>query len=79
MTLLVVSHDLASVSRIAEHILFIKDGAIIFSGSYPELKSSKDPYLQRFIDRKPEKESIRVEASPINPAVRVALNAWLEE
>lgn len=79
MTLLVVSHDLASVSRIAEHILFIKDGAIVFSGSYPELKNSKDPYLQRFINRNPEKESIRVEASPVNPAVRVALNAWLEE
>lgn len=79
MTLLVVSHDLASVSRIAEHILFIKDGAIIFSGSYPELKNSKDTYLQRFIDRKPEKERIRVEISPVTPAVRVALNAWLKE
>lgn len=79
MTLLVVSHDLSSVARIAEHILFIRDGTIVFSGSYLDLKNSKDPYLQRFIDRKPEEEGIRVEASPVNPAVRAALNAWLEE
>lgn len=79
MTLLVVSHDLSSVSKIAEYLLMIKDGNIIFSGSYPELKASTNTYLRSFMDREPEKERFRVEASPVNPAVRKALDAWLEE
>lgn len=79
MTLLVVSHDLSSVSKIAEHLLVIRDGKIIFSDSYPELQASTNSYLRRFMDRDPKKEEVRVEASPINPAVRKALNAWLEE
>lgn len=79
MTLIVVSHDLASVARTAEHLLFIKDGEIIFSGSYPELKASTNTYLRRFMDRKPEEESVRIETSSVNPAVRIALDAWLEE
>ena len=32
MTLIVVSHDLASVARIAEHVLVLRDGRVVFFG-----------------------------------------------
>lgn len=78
MTLIVVSHDLASVTRIAEYVMVLRDGRLVFSGTYPELEQAKDPYLRRFMDRKPEEKASRVAASPTDPAVRAALDAWLE-
>ncbi len=79
MTLVIVSHDLASVATIADHVLFIKDGGIIFSGSYPELKASTNTYLNDFINRKPKEEhsnyGIKLQ---INPSVRNALDTWLK-
>ncbi|HIW78096.1 MAG TPA: ATP-binding cassette domain-containing protein, partial [Candidatus Bilophila faecipullorum] len=42
MTMIVVSHDLASVARVAEHVLVIRDGRVVFSGSYEALKASDD-------------------------------------
>lgn len=78
MTLIVVSHDLASVARIAEYVMVLRDGRLVFSGTYPELEQAKDPYLRRFMDRKPEEKASRVAASPNDPAVRAALDAWLE-
>ncbi len=78
MTMIVVSHDLASVARVAEHVLVIRDGRVVFSGSYEALKASDDEYLRRFMDRKPEQEASRVAAAATDPAVRAALDAWLE-
>lgn len=77
MTIVVVSHDLASVARIAGHVLVINEGRVVFSGTYAELKASEDPYLRRFIDRQAEKDAHRVAAVPVNPQVREALDAWL--
>lgn len=77
MTIVVVTHDLASVARIAGHVLVINEGRVVFSGTYAELKDSEDPYLRRFIDRRAEKDAHRVAAVPVNPQVREALDAWL--
>ena len=78
MTMIVVSHDLASVARIAEHVLVLRDGKVVFSGSYAELRSSTDVYLRRFMDRKAEENTTRVAAAAQDPEVRAALDAWLE-
>ena len=41
MTLIVVSHDLASVARVAERVLIVlRDGRVVFSGSMTALKAS---------------------------------------
>lgn len=77
MTIVVVSHDLASVARIAGHVLVLHEGRVVFSGTYAELETSEDPYLRRFMDRRTEKDAHRVTAVPINPQVRAALDAWL--
>ena len=78
MTLIVVSHDLASVARIAEHVLVLRDGRVVFSGSYEALKASTDEYLRRFMDRKAEEKASRVATTATDPDVRAALDAWLE-
>ena len=77
MTIIVVSHDLASMERIADHVLVLREGHTVFAGSNEELQHSSDPYLRRFMDRKASGEA-RIAATPTNPAVREALDAWLE-
>ena len=77
MTIIVVSHDLASVARVADHVLVLREGRVVFAGSHEELKASPDPYLRRFMDRKASGEA-RIAATPTDPAVRRALDAWLE-
>lgn len=76
MTMIVVSHDLSSVARVAEHVLVLRDGRVVFSGTHAELKTSPDAYLRRFMDRKAEEG--RVTAPPRDPRVREALDAWLK-
>ena len=77
MTMIVVSHDLASVARVADHVLVLREGRVIFSGSHAELEASSDDYLRRFMDRKAEETASRV-AATADPEVRAALDAWLE-
>ena len=77
MTMIVVSHDLASVARVADHVLVLREGRVIFSGSHAELEASSDDYLRRFMDRKAEETASRV-AAAADPEVRAALDAWLE-
>lgn len=78
MTLVVVSHDLASVRRIADHVVMIRSGRVAFSGCPKELEVSHDEYLRRFMDRTPEGGE-RLGDTETDPAVRQALNDWLEK
>lgn len=78
MTIVVVSHDLASLHTIAEHVLMLHNGGIAFSDSPDALRASTDPYLRSFLDRKPEEN---IESAPADLAlpskVRAALDEWL--
>ena len=78
MTTVVVTHDLGSMERIAEHVLVLHAGNTAFSGTKEELAQSQDPYLRRFLDRKFE-ESRRMAAPPLDDAVRHALEDWLND
>lgn len=78
MTTVVITHDLGSVEHIADHVLVIKKGKAVFSGSRQELAESTDPYIRQFLDRKPE-ESRRMVAPPLDEAVRSALAGWLDD
>lgn len=50
MSLLFVSHDLAVVSRITDHVLVLKDGAVVESGSLHEiLKQPQHPYTRELV------------------------------
>lgn len=79
MTIVVVSHDLASLHVIADHVLVLHNGGVAFNGPPEVLAATTDPYLRRFLDRKPEEEDmINAPADvALAPKVRSALDAWL--
>ena len=77
MTLVVVSHDLASLARIADHALVLHNGTAVFNDTLDALQQTQDPYLRRFLERRPE-DAPRMGATPLPPEVRAALDKWLE-
>jgi len=52
MTLVVVSHDLDSMRTIADHVLVLGSGRVLFEGPIAELEATQDEYLRRFLDRR---------------------------
>jgi phospholipid/cholesterol/gamma-HCH transport system ATP-binding protein len=52
VTFIVVTHELRSIARIADRVLLLRDGAIVFDGEYADVASSGQPYVQAFFLRK---------------------------
>lgn len=50
MTAVVVTHDMASVYRIADHIVMLHQGRVIFEGTADEIRDSRDPHVKQFIN-----------------------------
>lgn len=76
MTVVVVSHDLASLRAIADHVLVLGEGRALFSDTLEALEASDDPYLRQFLRREPGDTQAAMREAP-NPAVREALDRWL--
>ena len=55
MTIVVVSHDLASMYAIADHVVVLNKGRMIFQGNVDALSSSDDEFLRQFLDRQPNR------------------------
>jgi len=51
MTMVVVSHDLDSMRAIADHVVVLGDGKVLYNGDREGLEATKDEYLRRFLDR----------------------------
>lgn len=51
MAMVVISHDLASISRIADRVLLLDDGCPVALGPVAELASSADPVVRAFFHR----------------------------
>lgn len=49
MTMVVVTHEISFVKKVATKILFMDDGRIICSGSYDELKNSDNETVKLFL------------------------------
>ena len=77
MTIIVVTHDLASVAGIAQRVLVLGAGSIVFSGTYEALCASQEPYLLDFVNRRSTCRAMEVD--PADPTVREALTAWLQQ
>lgn len=84
MTIVVVSHDLASLWTIADQVLVIRDGFSVFCGSPDELRQDKDPYLVQFLQRKASAEEAEEKSSQdssesrgMADRVKGILNKWL--
>ena len=77
MSIVVVSHDLASLRTIADHVLVLRDGKALFSGTLAQLEAQDDPYLRQFLARHADGEDEAQEHSPVDPQVSAAITAWL--
>ncbi len=78
MTTVIITHDLGSVARVADHVLMLRDGKSAFSGDRAALNACPDPYIRQFLDRRAE-DSLRMAAPPLEASVRSALAGWLDD
>ncbi len=53
MTIIVVTHELTSAFKIADRMAMLYDGTFVAVGTKEEIKSSRDPHVQQFLDRIP--------------------------
>ncbi len=53
MSMVVVSHDLQSLERIADYVWVLHEQRLIFNGTYEQLIASEQEYIQHFLARKP--------------------------
>jgi len=56
MTIVVVTHELASAFLIADRMVMIDKGNIIALGAKEEMRTSQNPRVRQFLDRLPEPE-----------------------
>jgi phospholipid/cholesterol/gamma-HCH transport system ATP-binding protein len=59
MTILVVTHELASAFLIADRMVLIDRGNVVAIGTAAETQSSTQPRVRQFLDRVPESETAR--------------------
>jgi phospholipid/cholesterol/gamma-HCH transport system ATP-binding protein len=52
MTTIVISHDMNSVMRMGEYIMFFKDGKKVWEGNNQNLMATDVPALQEFLSTK---------------------------
>ncbi|MFQ5824533.1 MAG: ABC transporter ATP-binding protein [bacterium] len=58
MTIVAVTHELASVKIIADRIAMMHDGKILAVGTQKELEKNTNPVIQQFFKRQPDAEEI---------------------
>jgi phospholipid/cholesterol/gamma-HCH transport system ATP-binding protein len=56
MTIVVVTHELASAFLIADRMILLDKGVIVANGTVQELRASQQPRVRQFLDRVPEPE-----------------------
>ena len=83
MTIISVSHDMASVKNIADYVLVLHNKGIGYAGDLPGLQESSDPYLRRFMDRTPTREEAhddprRVLSENTRKLMHDSLDGWLQ-
>lgn len=59
MTIIVVTHELASAYLIADRMVLIDKGNVVAMGTTAEMRSSTHPRVRQFLDRVPEPEVAR--------------------
>lgn len=77
MTIVVVSHDLSSLDRIADHVLMLGNGSALYCGDMDGLKASRDPYIVDFLQRRAEAGTGDDAYRPLPEEVRKAMESWL--
>lgn len=50
MTIVAVTHVIDSVRRIADEIVFLHDGKVLFTGSFEQAEKSNNPQIKKFLE-----------------------------
>lgn len=53
MTLVVVTHELASIERIADSVTMLHEGKVLADGAFSEVRRSEHEVVREFFDRRP--------------------------
>jgi phospholipid/cholesterol/gamma-HCH transport system ATP-binding protein len=59
ITMVVVTHELASAFLIADRMVYVDRGQIVALGTREEFKASTHPRVRQFLDRRPEPEVVQ--------------------
>lgn len=51
VTSIIITHDIFSVYRLAEKVVMLSDGNVVFEGDVPALRESEDIVVKEFIER----------------------------
>ncbi len=62
MTIVVVTHELDSIFKIADHIAVMKDGNIVETGTPQQISASTNPEIQGLLNRKPRETIVDTDA-----------------
>ena len=62
MSIVVVTHDMASALTIADRITVIDKGALVITGTVDEIRNCSDERVQNLLHRRPRKASMDAEA-----------------
>jgi phospholipid/cholesterol/gamma-HCH transport system ATP-binding protein len=57
MTIVVVTHEMASAALIANRVAMMYRGKVVATGTLEEVRANPDPWVQQFLNRVPEDES----------------------
>jgi phospholipid/cholesterol/gamma-HCH transport system ATP-binding protein len=57
LTMIVVTHELASMARVADRVLMLDAGKVRIQGTLDDVAKSKDPRVRQFFDRKSDADS----------------------
>ncbi|MEO5359719.1 MAG: ABC transporter ATP-binding protein [Nitrospirota bacterium] len=57
MTVVVVTHELPSIFKIADYVIMLDKGEVAFVGTLDEFKKSDKTIVRTFLERRPEEES----------------------
>jgi len=77
MTTVLITHDLTSVQRVADHALLLKDGKARYNGNINDFFKSEDPYILKFIKQDSDSDE-KIHIPPTDVDVRAALDEWLQ-
>lgn len=70
ITIVVVSHDLTSMRAIADHVVVLGEGRVLFDGTLEALEHTEDAYLRRFLDRIAEERTTpRLTVPQLDPSM----------
>ncbi len=54
MTIVVVTHEMASMYAIADRVMMLHQGHVIFCGTVEQFRNSDHPRIRQFIERRPD-------------------------